>query len=55
MKAIEGNQDLDFWTDIRNVGDTVDVMVAPKAQASFESALAFLNIPRTVMIDNVER
>lgn len=55
LKSLEGNEDFDFWTDIRHVGDTVDVMVAPEAQATFESTLASLQLSRTVMIDNVER
>lgn len=55
LKSLPQNYDVDFWTELRNLGENVDIMVSPASQKSFEEALSLYGIDYSIMLEDVER
>lgn len=54
LKDLEGNPEVDFWTEARRINKNVDVMVSPKFQSQFEEELTRKGIKNSIMFKNVE-
>lgn len=55
LKSLEQNVDVDFWSDIRHLHESVDIMVSPQLQEEFEYTLNSKSVEYGVMLSNVER
>lgn len=55
LKSLEGNSEIDFWSDLRHINENVDVMVSPQLQDMFEWQLHSKSISYNVMLDDVEK
>lgn len=51
----DNSKNFDFWTNLREPGQNVDIAVAPIAQPSFENILYQLNITNEVQIEKIHR
>lgn len=55
IQQLESQDDYDFWSDLRQIGDAVQIMVPPTKQKEFERFLSFQQIQFTGMIDDVQK
>lgn len=55
VKSLEKNDEVDFWSDIRHLHESIDVMISPRLQKQFENELKSKSIAYNVMLDNVGR
>lgn len=55
LKSLEQNVEVDFWSEIRRLHESVDVMISPQLQEDFEHALNSKSVEYNVMLSNVER
>ncbi|KAJ8950617.1 hypothetical protein NQ318_010816 [Aromia moschata] len=54
LKQLESNENFDFWSDLRAINISINIMVSPSAQDEFEDLLESYSIDSTVLIDDVE-
>lgn len=55
LEKMQNMEDYHFWTQIKDVGLPVDIMVPPHMSADFENIVSSNAIPTTVMISNVQK
>ncbi|KAJ8950618.1 hypothetical protein NQ318_010817 [Aromia moschata] len=54
VKQFENDDNFDFWSDLRAINASIDIMVTPAAQDEFETLLETYNIDNMILINNVE-
>lgn len=56
LKNLQDNVDaLDFWSELRSLEESVEVMVPPEYQNEFVEFMHSNDIPFNAMIDDVQR